>query len=78
MLAIYLCYIVLLLLIPVLNNEWIYEWTEWDKHFNYGNAPVVHTLINVRTLVNFIIWSIIPLGIYWIVRLFAKAPKENN
>ena len=72
MLAVYLCYVLLLLLFFTLTDLWFYEWTELEKHLNYGMAPVVHTIINLRTLVNFIVCAIVLLGIYWILRLLSR------
>jgi hypothetical protein len=77
MLAIYLCYILLLLLYFTLTDAWLYEWTELEKHLNYGMSPVVHTTINLRSLVNFIVCAIVPLGLYWIVKLFVGVSKEK-
>lgn len=78
MLALYLCYVLLLILYFSGTDVWLYEWTELDKQFNYGMSPVVHTTINLRTLVNFIVWGIVPFGLYWIVRLFVGTPKDNK
>ena len=78
MLALYLCYVLLLILYFTATDVWLYEWTELDNQFNYGMSPVVHTTINLRTLVNFIVWGVVPFGLYWIVRLFVGTPKENN
>jgi len=69
MLAVYLCYVLFLLMYFTLTDSWLYEWTELEKHLNYGMSPVVHTIINLRALINFLISAIVPLGIYWILRL---------
>ena len=78
MLALYLCYVLLLILYFTSTDAWLYEWTELDEQFNYGMSPVVHTTINIRTLVNFVICTILPLGTYWIVRLFCQDEGRNN
>ena len=75
MLAIYICYVLLLILYFTLTDSWLYEWTELGKHLNYGMSPVVHTTINLRVLINFVVCAIVPLGIYHIVILFSERKK---
>ena len=69
-LALYLCYELVMLCIYYSDNGFLESRID-------GGGYYYHAL-NIETLLEFILISLLPLLIYWIVRLFIEASKENK
>ena len=75
MLAIYIGYILVLLVYYTISDSWLYEWQEFKTCIS--ETIVTHAIFNWRTFVEFLVLSIVPLGIYWMIRLL-KTPNVED
>ncbi len=91
-LAIYLCYVLVLLIACYSDGGFfIFKRDGYYMPHEYQSGPLTtsyyytfhhddyhYPVLDVRNVFDFVIGAVLPLFVYWIIRLFVKSIKENK